>query len=338
MPPFLPRKRLNSTPPTSARATPAKKARLADLLDSESRNAPGLKQTKTFSLGSDDSDSSLSDVDSDRFEDVLTTATGKTISAPVEDDEDEDEDIEWEDAGANPQESASSRAPLADGPIELVFRKDDNEIDYGTAAAATAGKKGPTKREKEARIRTHQMHVQFLLWHNSIRNRWISDQQVQRTLVQQLPTQIKKEIEKWKKASGLSVPEAPTKAPQTKSKKRGKQRKSDPRNERDWGRPSQRLEAGRPDMSHGDPIIPLMKVLAAYWKKRFAITSPGLRKRGYGTKQALKQIIYSFRNDEHDPEEHGERIRDLGEFREAAKNCEGRETLEHNSSLLSSGP
>lgn len=297
------------------------------MLDSESRNTPGLKKTKPFSLGSDDSDSSLSDVDSDTFEDVLTTATGKTISAPVEDDEDEDEDIEWEDAGAKPQESASSRAPLADGPIELVFRKDDNEIDYGTAAAATAGKKGPTKREKEARIRTHQMHVQFLLWHNTIRNRWISDPQVQRTLVQQLPTQIKKEVEKWKKASGLSVPETPAKGPQSKPKKRGKQKKSDPRNERDWGRPSQRLEVGRPDMSHGDPIIPLMKVLAAYWKKRFAITSPGLRKRGYGTKQALKQIIYSFRNDEHDPEEHGERIRDLGEFREAAKGCEGSRDL-----------
>lgn len=323
MPPFLPRKRLNSTPPASAQSTPAKKAKLADVLDAESRNVPGLEQPNPFSLGSDDSDSPLSDVDSDKFEDVFTNAKEKPLSAAVEDEEDEDEDIEWEDAGAKPQESASSRAPLADGPIELIFRKDDNEIDYGTAAAATTGKKGPSRREKEARVRTHQMHVQLLLWHNSIRNRWISDQHVQQTLVRQLPPQIRKEIDKWKRASGLPVADTPVKSSQTKDRKHGKEKKSDPRSERDWGRPSQRMEVGRADMSNGDPIISLMKVLAAYWKKRFAITAPGLRKRGYGTKRALKETIYSFRNDEHDPEEHGERIRNIGEFREAAKKCEG---------------
>ena len=324
MPPFLPRKRLNSTPPTSARTTPAKKAKLADALDAESKNASGGNQMKPFSLGSDDSDSSLSDVDSDEFEDVLEPAKEEALGVKAEEDkDDDDEDIEWEDAAAMPQEGASSRAPLADGPIELIFRKDDNEIDYGTAAATASGKKGPTKREKEARVRTHQLHVQFLLWHNSIRNRWISDPQVQQILVQQLPAQIKKEIDKWKRASGLSQAETPRIASQTKDKKCGKQKKPDPRSERDWGRPSQRMEVGRPDMSHGDPIIPLMKFLAAYWKNRFAIMAPGLRKRGYGTKQALKQAIYSFRNDEHDPEEHGERIRNIKEFRVAAKKCEG---------------
>jgi xeroderma pigmentosum group C-complementing protein len=49
-----------------------------------------------------------------------------------------------------------------------------------------------------------------------------------------------------------------------------------------------------------------MKVLSAYWKKRFAITAPGLRKRGYRTKAALQQEIASYRNDPHDPEKHGE--------------------------------
>ncbi|KEF59273.1 uncharacterized protein A1O9_04117 [Exophiala aquamarina CBS 119918] len=324
MPPFLPRKRLNSTPPASARSSPIKKAKLADVLDAESRNTPGKYQITTFSLGSDESDSSLSDIDNDKFEDVLEPEKAKIFAADAQDDQDDDEeDVEWEDAGTKPQETASSRAHLADGPIELIFRKDDNEVDYGAAAAATSGKKGPTKREKEARVRTHQLHVQFLLWHNSIRNRWISDQHVQQTLVQQLPPQISKEIDKWKRASGLPPADTPTKTSQTKDKKRGKQKKPDPRIERDWGRPSQRMEVGRADMSHGDPIIPLMKVLAAYWKKRFAIIAPGLRKRGYGTKQALKQAIYSFRNDEHDPEEHGERIRNIIEFREAAKKCEG---------------
>lgn len=321
MPPFLPRKR--STPPASPRPTPVKKARLADVLDAESRNIPGLQKSQTFSLGSDDSDSSLSDVDSDEFEDV--SATVNLPQSTFQEEDDDDEDIEWEDAGADSKPAVSpAHAPLADGPIELVFRKDDNEIDYGTGAAATSGKKGPTKREKEVRVRTHQMHVQLLLWHNSIRNRWISDRTVQQTLVNQLPPQIKKEVEKWRRASGLVVPASESKAQRETSKGRRKgKRAADPRQERDWGRPSQRLEKGKPDMSNGDPLISLLKVLAAYWKKRFAITAPGLRKRGYGTKQALKQVIYSFRNDEHDPELHGERVRDIQEFRQVARTCEG---------------
>ncbi|KIW18738.1 hypothetical protein PV08_03027 [Exophiala spinifera] len=318
MPPFLPRKR--STPPASPRPTPFKKAKLSDVLDAELTNTPGSGKRRAFSLGSDDSLSSLSDVDSDEFEDVSPAL--KQPDSTKHEEEDEDDEIEWEDAGASTLVATPVQTPLADGPIELVFRKDDNEIDYGTASAATAGKKGPTKREKEVRVRTHQMHVQLLLWHNSIRNRWISDRIVQQTLVNQLPSQIKKEVERWKVASGLVDPEVEPKSTSRKSKK-GKGKALNPREERDWGRPSQRLEKGKPNMSNGDPLIFLMKVLSAYWKKRFAITVPGLRKRGYGTKHALKQIIYSFRNDEHDPEEHGERIRDIQEFREVARRCEG---------------
>ncbi|KAL2419587.1 DNA repair protein rhp42 [Exophiala dermatitidis] len=327
MPPFLPRKRLFSTPPASPHPQSARKVRLADVLDAESRNIPGLDRKKVFSVGSDDSDSSLSEVDSDEFEDVPAAANLRPSSQPnkeeEEDDEDEDEDIEWEDAAGNniAPESSTTHTPLADGPIELVFRKDDNEIDYGTAAAADKGKKGPSKREKEARVRTHKMHVQFLLWHNAIRNKWICDKTVQKTLVDQLPPQIRKEVDKWRKASGLVEPHKEVRSKEDQNRKR--KRPIDPRKERDWGRPSQRLEKGKADMSNGDPLISLMKVLSAYWKKRFAITAPGLRKRGYGTKQALKQAIYSFRNDEHDPEEHGERIRNLDEFREAARKCEG---------------
>lgn len=76
-------------------------------------------------------------------------------------------------------------------------------------------------------------------------------------------------------------------------------------------------------MSRGDPLLPLLRILSAYWKKRFAITSPGLRKRGYGSKLQLKKDVESYRNDKHDSEKHGERIRSLQEFREIAKKCEG---------------
>ncbi|KIX02167.1 uncharacterized protein Z518_08106 [Rhinocladiella mackenziei CBS 650.93] len=327
MPPFLPRKRLSSTPDPAPQTTPAKRAKLADVLDAESRNISDSTKLKPFALGSDDSDSSLSDVDSDEFEDVPSRFKQPSAAQHDEDEDEDEEDIEWEDAGAKREADAPVHTPLADGPIELVFRKDDNEIDYGMAETVGKGKKGPTKREKEARVRTHQLHVQFLLWHNSIRNRWISDRTVQQTLVQQLPPQIKKEVDKWKRASGLPDPEPEANAESAKTKKRGKRQAVDPRKERDWGRPSQRLESGKTDLSNGDPLVSLVKVLAVYWKKRFAITAPGLRKRGYGTKQSLKQVIYSFRNDEHDDEIHGERIRNIQEFRELARRCEGSRDL-----------
>ncbi|OAP59837.1 hypothetical protein AYL99_04839 [Fonsecaea erecta] len=329
MPPFLPRKRLSTSPPASSRETPAKKARLADILDAESKSTPALQLTKTFSLGSDDSESSLSDVDSEQFENVPSNL--KQLSAVTHDDdekeEDDDEDIEWEDAaGYDHEQELPAYKPQSDGPIEITLRKTYHETDDWIAQAANK-RKGPSKREKQVRVCTHQLHVQFLLWHNSVRNSWISDKEVQQILVRQLPPPIRKEVEKWKRASGLpsadAEPSGEAATAKGKNKRHGKQKAINSRDERDWGRPSKRLEQGKPDMSNGDPLISLMKVLAAYWKKKFAITAPGLRKRGYGTRLGLKQIIRSQRDDEHNPEEHGERIRDIQEFRELARKSEG---------------
>ncbi|KIW80949.1 hypothetical protein Z517_03972 [Fonsecaea pedrosoi CBS 271.37] len=326
MPPFLPRKRRSTSPPAPSRETPVKKARLADVLDAESRNIPGLQRTETFSLGSDESESSLSDVDSEQFEDVSSNLKQPSASTHHDEkEEDEDEDIEWEDAaGYDHEKELPAYKPQSDGPIEITLRKADNEADNWIAQAANK-RKGPSKREKQVRVCTHQLHVQFLLWHNSIRNSWVSDREVQQILVQQLPPPIKKEVEKWKRASGLIAVETEGIGDSTKGrgKRHGKQRAGDPRDERDWGRPSKRVEQGKPDMSNGDPLISLMKVLAAYWKKRFAVTAPGLRKRGYGTRHSLKQTIQSQRNDEHNPEVHGERIRNIQEFRQLARKSEG---------------
>lgn len=321
MPPFIPRKRSSTSPPAVSRPTPSKRAKLVDVLDADEGNTSGLQRKKTFSVGgSDNSDSSLSDVDSDQFEDAKPTGNPQ-----AEDDEDEEEDIEWEDAGGHDHhQDLPEYKPQSDGPIEITLRKRDDEGENWLEQAATKIKKAASKRDKQVRVCTHQLHVQFLLWHNSIRNRWISDRKLQHILVQQLPPPLKKEVEKWKRASGLTVPgDHEERDKRTQSKRRGKQKATDPRKERDWGRPSQRLEPGAPDMSHGDPLISLMKVLAAYWKKRFSITAPGLRKRGYGTGRELRQTLYSQKHDEHDPEIHGERVRTVEEFRQLAKKCEG---------------
>jgi xeroderma pigmentosum group C-complementing protein len=326
MPPFIPRKRSSASPPSTSRPTPTKRAKLADVLDAEARNAPGLERKETFSVGgSDDSDSSLSDVDSDQF-DELPSRSNQSSAPAQKHEEDEEDDIEWEDAASHKHDHKNlpEYKPQSDGPIEITLRKRDDEGENWLEQAAANMKKAPSKRDKQVRICTHQLHVQFLLWHNAIRNRWISDREVQQILVQNLPPPIKKEVEKWKRSSGLALAEeAGNNRNAAKGKNRGKQKAADPRRERDWGPPSQRLEKGQPDMSHGDPLILLLKVLAAYWKKNFSITAPGLRKGGYGTARERKQMVQSQQNGEYDLERYGERIKNIQEFRTLARRLEG---------------
>lgn len=132
-----------------------------------------------------------------------------------------------------------------------------------------------------------------------------------------------REVEKWRRASGLPEQDKASEPTPQKGKKSRRGKVINPRDERDWGRPSEKIATGKADLSRGDPLMPLLRILAAYWKKRFAITAPGLRKRGYGTKLQLRREVESYRNDEHDAEKHGERIRNIKEFREIAKICEG---------------
>ena len=205
MPPFIPKRRLNDTVPPSSTSL-AKRARLADSTESHP------KQKRADS--SNNSESSLSDVDSDEFEDV-PSGLKPPQKEELDDHDESDDDVDWEDAAAPEQ---TPHAPLPTENISISINKEDEYIDYGAAANKTA-KKGPSRREKEVRMRTHQVHVQFLVYHNLLRNHWACDKEVQQTLVGQLPSQIRKEVDKWKRASGLAGPEETKTTP--KSNKRG---------------------------------------------------------------------------------------------------------------------
>lgn len=329
MPPFLPRKRLASPPASASLSTPRKRLKLADVLDADPGQSSDLQAAKSFTLGEDDDDSesSLSDIASDEFEDV-PHAGRKSHEKKDGGEEDHDEDVDWEDAMAEHPPVKKHHDPMASGNLELNLSRNVDDLDqYDLARAATSTKKGPTKIEREIRLQTHCMHVQFLLYHNAIRNRWICDKEVQDILVKQLPPGINKEIQKWRVASGLeTIRDVASKdtASRKKGKKKGKERVAEEeRNQRDWGSPSTRLENGQPDLSRGDPIIPLLKILAAYWKKRFSVTAPGLRKTGYVSAAMRQRQIRSFQNEKHDPEKHGERVDNLSEFRKLARKCEG---------------
>ncbi|KAL8642660.1 MAG: hypothetical protein Q9228_000665 [Teloschistes exilis] len=324
MPPFIAGKRQRSSSPLSEineTPTSAKKRTIFDVAD---ERPPGsLKANQEFLEGLEDtsSDTSLSDLSSVEFEDVTLQNASKRRKLEHHDDEDEEE-IDWEDAVQQGHPNwTPSEAAQPSGDLELTLDKGAQPHSF-----TNDQKKGPSKIERQIRIVTHCMHVQFLLFHNSIRSRFACDPRVQHILVDQLPPQVKKEVETWKLASGIpqDVAEVVQKASGKPRGRKSKGRKSkDVRSQRDWGNPAQRQEKGAPNMSRGDPVIRLLKVLAAYWKKRFSVTAPALRKQGYKPLHRLESELASFKNDKHDPEEHGERIANLSDFRDHAKKCEG---------------
>ena len=319
MPPFIPHKRRLSTPPPGA-STPKsiKKPSLFETADKPSPVA-SLQDNKTFlnGLNASDSESALSDVSSDEFEDALPAPSSKRRKIAHEE---QDDEVDWEDAiqpGAPPSTTVAARQL---GDLELVL---DSRVHIGSLTNPHDKKKGPSKIERQIRVSTHCMHVQFLLFHNLIRSGWACDKKVQSILVGQLPAGVKKEIDKWKAATGIS-PAVPAEAPKASRKgRKGKKAAQNERNQRDWGKPAERQERGAPNMSRGDPLLRLLKILAAYWRKRFTITAPGLRKQGYKSLTILEEEIASYRNDKYDVEGHGERVRNVQEFRDLARSCEG---------------
>ena len=308
MPPFVPRRQLQGTP--------SKKPTLFDDLDRKSNRRHTLQDNRTFldQLGDTSSDSSLSDLDSSEFEDVETAAPPKRRKV---DENGGHENVDWEDV--TPTALASSTSEPS-GDLELTL---DQSV--GVSLTNPHGtKKGPSKIERALRIQIHCMHVQLLVFHSLLRNGWACDRQVQQMLVEHLPPKIKKEVERWKTRSGMDV-DVPgsVSTSQGFAKKARSERNGQPRAERNWGGQAEKLEAGAPDLSRGDPLIRLLRILSAYWRKRFSITSLGLRKQGYRPLSVLDAEISSFRDDPHDPQHHGERIKDLEEFREHATRCEG---------------
>lgn len=336
-------------------------------------------------LDQEGNDSELSDVSSDEssdeFEDVdingvrdRVTAKSKrkvdTIDGEVEKEEaggggSDDEEEEWEDAlgsyhhGHNP----------SGGNIPTLIPSGDLELTLSSSAHATAsssngagGKKGPSKIQRHIRMMTHCMHVQFLMFHNLIRNAWIQDKELQQILIRGLSKGCWKAVETWWRDAGISdgsrnVVEGGypgnTSRPSLrtlKGKSKGKERASGmissakelkpqndkpsardkgqtssnrDRSQRDWGASSSRLEPNMPNLSAGDPLIRLLKYLTTFWKQKYNITAPCLRKRGYLPPCALEAEIEAWRRNPSQPDLFGERVENLEAFRDLARKCTG---------------
>ncbi|ORY58158.1 Rad4 transglutaminase-like domain-containing protein [Pseudomassariella vexata] len=332
MPPHVPRKRLRTpSPVTSGRitksaakgkvkaspATAPPPPKTTHFEDSESgvrkRSAEKTRLALQQMYDNDDASSSLSSLSDIEFEDVPPAKRQRLEKDS--DSEDEDEQMEFEDVpNLEPQAE-----PVVSGDLSISW----NQGHY-VPLSSDMGKKSATKKEKAARIVTHCMHVQLLLWHNAVRNSWLCDVEVQAIMISHLPPRLWDEVDRWRLSSGLDDPEevGPKKGkPNRKTRSKGKQPAARPT--RDWSDAADRLEKGVPDMSRGDPLFRLLKALCPWWRQRFRITAPGLRKIGYMSARRLGKWSREYEEGEHDPEKFGERITNLEEFRKRAQECTG---------------
>lgn len=335
MPPHVPRKRLREDSPkrnepkgkgraTAKAIAPPRKPTLFDDLDSTiSPKSEGKARKQVIELSDDDDSSSLSSLSDADFEDVPGVKRQKIEPDSAKEDEDEDEDIEFEDVSYPTLAPQQAHGPN-EGALELTLSH------VPTASYADYGaKKGPSKKERQARIATHCMHVEFLMWHNAIRNSWLCDPVTQGIVLSHLPPGMWDEIERFRRSCGLDLHEETPKkntkkAPKGKtSSKARKGGKVSEQVARDWGDAAQRLEKGAVDLSHGDPLFRLVRSLSAWWRKRFRITAPGLRKLGYMQTRRCANLIKGFNDGGINPSRYGERISSLQWFRLHAQECTG---------------
>ena len=320
MPPFIPKRRRKS-PPSSDIATtirPTTRSSLFGTADSHTPSAT-LQDNQDFlnSLTRTDDDTSLSDVSSSNFEDVPPASAGAEDGTDPTDDDDEPD---WEDAMANAPDAVLRAHPSEpSGDLEITIDKDRTS----KSLMDPHGKKqGPSKIQRQIRFSTHCLHVQYLLFHNLIRNGWACNSQVQRILIAQLPRTVMIEVQKWRASSGLEAVETSNHPRQQKPSRRNRPPTME-RNQRDWGQPAVKQEKGVPNLSRGDPLLRLLRVMTAYWKKRFAIVAPGLRKQGYKPLSVIQDEMASWRENPEDAKRFGERIRGIDDFIALAKSCEG---------------
>ncbi|RKK17635.1 hypothetical protein BFJ66_g7516 [Fusarium oxysporum f. sp. cepae] len=320
MPPLVPRKRLRESPPPgegraskAAKEKPDSSRRKATLYDDLDASATPNSNSILHGFGNDDDDeSSLTSLSEDEFEDVMPP---NQLKGKEEDSED-DEDIEFEDVQA--PVAPLPDAPVTSGDLELTLTRDTR-----ISLTNTFDRKGPSKRERKVRHATHCVHVMLLLWHNAIRNAWLCDPEVQATMISHLPPRLWDEVDRWRRNSGLEKKPTPKKPAKENAKSKGKGKKVQDRKSRDWGAEAERLEEGAVDMSHGDPLFRLMQTLSAWWKQRFRVTAPGLRKWGYMSLERLDRLTKAQKVEPHDPEQFGEKISNLEDFRHHARTCEG---------------
>lgn len=193
-------------------------------------------------------------------------------------------------------------------------------------------KRGATLEHRRARMLTHCMHVQFLVYFGAVRNSWLNDPTVQALLLSHVPPGIMRDVETYR----TSIADAEKKSPEEK-KQEGKRKGKGKGKGKATEAPLATVEIA--DSPATDQLVRLMGILIHWWKKKFTITAPGLRKHGYRSFEQLareregpateKYLFTTGRKDAKGEEVfsefqlRGETIRGKEGFRELAAKCEG---------------
>ncbi|GAM88236.1 hypothetical protein ANO11243_062670 [Dothideomycetidae sp. 11243] len=332
MPPYVSRKRHSSPatetpPPKRLKHAVRGKSSVFDAVDSHKASKTSAEDTRAYLEQLDDESDSSSNDDEDSSEDgfedvpgIRADASADDSTMPVSRDEEaeEDEDMDWEDAIEKSKQSAH-QMDIDDVTISVT---ENGTFASATDRAASTLRKGPSNRERLVRKGTHCLHVQSLVWHNAIRNSWLNDAELHKILLDGLPEGIRIEIDRFRADMGMTSAQTLSRSKKrlsAKSKKKG----TTNRTARDWEHGAEQVEIGVVNKSGGDPTLRLLKFMTAYWRKRFTVVAPGIRKLGYMPIKRLAQEINSWKKDRLDVERHGERVEDKNALRKLAKSCEG---------------
>ncbi|KAI5816853.1 putative DNA excision repair complex component [Pyronema omphalodes] len=248
-----------------------KKVEHQDAVEGENDSTPRLRKRLVIPGYRDTtSESSLS---SPEPESAATAITGANNYDDDNDDDDEEEEI-WEDVVAPLVPAAvtpSAAIPaIPEGELQLT-------LNAPVAAAPLPGKKkGASLEERRIRILTHCIHVSYLLYHGRVRNQWCNDPEVQGLLLSQVTTGIIKDHERM--AERL-VEKEKEKRRRLKKEAKGKGKRSKEVEEDDG-------LGGLENTT--DPILGPLGTVLHWWRKKFKVTAPGLRKLGYKSNQRLK--------------------------------------------------
>ncbi|RPB25614.1 Rad4-domain-containing protein [Terfezia boudieri ATCC MYA-4762] len=176
------------------------------------------------------------------------------------------------------------------------------------------GKKGVSGVERTIRMTAHMLHTQFLLYHGFRRNSWLCDEELQAILFSHLTPGIAGRVEKYHQARQRQLESSQKVQEKGKSKSNGKDTFCV-------------TESTKSESTASDPLVHLLGALIHFWKKRFLINAPGLRKNGYLSMSELAQML-SAKGGLQEGEEGmkastSERVENLRAYREMARKLEG---------------
>ncbi|RPA82384.1 Rad4-domain-containing protein [Ascobolus immersus RN42] len=306
-----------------AKAAPKRKAAKTTPKTGRARGKPAVKpklESEDEAILVDDGEGSPKNKDkSEEVTDVSNVSTGvptgEITSQKDEDgkeEDDSDEDIDWEDAlptqppPPTPTPGAASQQPIRD--LELTIEQNEPQSVFKMGSAKK--KTGISAVERRMRLRTHTAHVEYQLKYGLEINKWLNDKRLQDVMVGHLTKGLRKDVESYKKSLERTQTAKPTKSPKKPKGKGGLKRKDEYESEEEFEE-----EAS----AASDPLVKLIGILLNFWKKRFKVTAPGLRKVGYPPAKLSviedRPLISLF--------DIPGRPKDFDEFLELASKCEG---------------